>query len=90
MFEDFSDYLPDFYPTSHGWGQNEIYTENLISAEKVQKVIKELNKKSSSVLGDLPMKVIQIFSEELSKARIQTFSFLSDNYISCDFSADFM
>ena len=63
--EDFTDHISDF-DQNIGWGyNNDIYFENIMSPENVQKVIKSLNRKSSSVIGNLPMKLVQMFAEEL-------------------------
>ena len=63
--ENFADHISNF-DQNIGWGyNNDIYFENIMSPENVQKVIKSLNRKSSSVIGDLPMKLVQMFAEEL-------------------------
>ena len=63
--EDLADHISDFDQNIGLGYNNDIYFENLTSPENVQKVIKSLNRKSSSVIGNLPMKLVQMFAEEL-------------------------
>ena len=53
--EDFSEY------------KSGIYKPPIISVSKVVKVIKSMNKKAAAVPGDLPMKIISEFCDELSR-----------------------
>ena len=46
--------------------QPEAYVENLVTPMEIQNVIKGLNKNSACVLGDVPLKIISLFSTELS------------------------
>ena len=55
---DFSDYLSDL--------NYESLSENLITPQQIEEIINKLNSKSATVLGDLPMKIINLFSRELS------------------------
>ena len=57
-FEDF----PDF---SNQNCQN--FAENLVTPKNIEDVIKNLNQKSSCIFDDLPMKIINCLSTELSK-----------------------
>ena len=45
---------------------SEELSEILVSPSKIIEVIKNMNKKSSSIKGDIPMKLVSEFSEELS------------------------
>ena len=54
----FSEYLNDF--------EKDSYVENLVTPQEIENVIKTLNKNSSCLLGDIPMKIIATFSEYLS------------------------
>ena len=42
------------------------FVENLVTPNEIQEVIKNLNKNSACVLGDVPMKIISLFSTDLS------------------------
>ena len=43
------------------------FVENLVTPNEIQEVIKNLNKNSACVLGDVPMKIISLFSTDLSR-----------------------
>ena len=55
---DFSDYLSDL--------NYESLSENLFTQQQIEEIINKLNSKSATVLGDLPMKIINLFSREIS------------------------
>ena len=42
------------------------FVGNLVTPSEIQKVIKTLNKNSARVLGDIPLKIISMFSNEVS------------------------
>ena len=57
--EDFSDYFKNY--------NYDEFAENFVTPQQIENVISRLNKKSACVLGDLPMKIICLFSKMLSK-----------------------
>ena len=46
--------------------QPDAFVENLVTPNEIQKIITDLNKNSACVLGDVLMKIISLFSAELS------------------------
>ena len=53
--------FPDFMDL-----QNQNFPENFVTPEKIAEVIKKLNQKSATIFDDVPMKIINLFSNYIS------------------------